>query len=269
MDPIFCRLAAMDPHFQCASDDGRKQQTPGLECLSQDLMDSTARQLNGSTLVFVGDSTSLQMWLAMLVLLVPRFTGLSCPDLSLAYRGDWGNDGKLRCAQSRQPEVQICYAKASMVQANPALPRSSATSVIRGLLRNGNIDSRCTCHLPHLPSANTLTECTSHCATEASCWSMQGFTTKIVRLSLLLRSPLLVNSPLRQQVRNPKETTAEPISRCMRWSSPWCSRLATPGRFRWSALLLLSETSLARDIASVLPGGAPLRRGASPPVVGE
>lgn len=140
--PLFCRLAAMDPHFSCGGGTVGAQREPGLECLPPRVLNAAEQLLSGSTLVFVGDSTSLQMWLAALVLLAPRFQGLRCPDLSRAYRGEWGSDGRLRCAASSHPSVRLCYIKAGMVQRQQAAPRSSATQAVRELLRTGGLDNR-------------------------------------------------------------------------------------------------------------------------------
>ena len=140
MDALYCKLKAMDPHFMCARA-GRP--TPGLECAPRELCESFLKRLSGSRLVFVGDSTSLQMWMAFLLLLSAHVPALRCPDLSRAYRGEWGSDGRLHCALA--PGVQICFAKAGMVPGpggGGAARRSSAAATLIELVRRRELPNR-------------------------------------------------------------------------------------------------------------------------------
>ncbi|KAL1519786.1 hypothetical protein AB1Y20_023293 [Prymnesium parvum] len=142
MDALYCKLDAMDPHFQCAR--GGAQTKPGLICAPPRLLDSAIQRLrHGNKLILLGDSISLQMWVTLLLLVSERMPELRCPDLSQSYRGEWGSDGQLQCA--RAANFQLCYAKAGVVPSvgrKGRAHRTSAAEVLRALMRDGSVNNQ-------------------------------------------------------------------------------------------------------------------------------
>lgn len=144
MDSLFCRLESMDPHFRCSH--GKQTpnwKTPGVACLPQSLVDLTVKSIPpGGAIVFAGDSTTLQMWLATLLLLAPVLKDLRCPNLGNAYQGEWGNDGNLRCAISSEQRIRLCYLKVGMKRSKSSISLNSTAVAIRNLLDTVGMDNR-------------------------------------------------------------------------------------------------------------------------------
>lgn len=129
-----CAPEEQDPHWQCArgvrnashADGG----LPGLVPLPAALMELALQRLRGRTLFFLGDSVTLQHWVATCMLVgmslartaLPtaikqressnRRSWLKCPDMANAYVRVWDFREPM-CASLPSHDLKICFAKAA------------------------------------------------------------------------------------------------------------------------------------------------------------
>jgi len=102
-----CSLSAMDPHWQCSRGHAEHMQPIGL----------VTRAMQNVSIIFVGDSMSLQMWMAALLVFhssIPAGESyLRCPDLSHSYCNTW-ETRHLRCAKLPAYGSRVCFVKAAV-----------------------------------------------------------------------------------------------------------------------------------------------------------